>query len=157
MDIVPADAANEGVWSFLSLVVVPEVAPWRFPNLPDERALGKPRNTLRRLWWRAWRYGPDLDFAPEGLEPLGEDEHVQIEERTRLSGNRYVAQAIREGIWRAEASGLPVNRPPFVRQLVLRLSALRSHIALEALTSAQLAELIDGLVGPSIEAARDGF
>ena len=54
MDIVPADAAEEGVWSFLTLVVVPEIGPWRFPALAEERLIGRPRNVLRRTWWRAW-------------------------------------------------------------------------------------------------------
>src|SRR5690606_17288623 len=76
MGIVPADAAEEGVWSFLTLVVVPEIGPWRFPGLAEERLLGRPRNVLRRTWWRAWALGPDLDSAPPGCEPLGEDESV---------------------------------------------------------------------------------
>src|SRR5690349_14109292 len=32
MNIVPADAAHEGVWSFISLVLMPDVAFWRYPN-----------------------------------------------------------------------------------------------------------------------------
>ena len=44
MGIVPADAASEDVWTFLTLVVVPEIGPWRFPERKDERLLGKPRN-----------------------------------------------------------------------------------------------------------------
>src|SRR5690606_10063915 len=31
MHIVPGDAASPGVWSFLSLVVAPDVALWRWP------------------------------------------------------------------------------------------------------------------------------
>jgi len=53
MEIVPADAAEEGVWSFLTLVLVPEIGPWRFPALAEERLVGRPRNVLRRTWWRA--------------------------------------------------------------------------------------------------------
>lgn len=53
MEIVTADAADEGVWTFLTLVLVPEIGPWRFPDQDENRMLGKPRNVLRRLWWRA--------------------------------------------------------------------------------------------------------
>ena len=36
--------------------------------------------------------GPDLETAPEGCEPLGEDESVQIMERPSLGGNRRTAK-----------------------------------------------------------------
>ena len=102
MDIVPADAAEEGVWSFLTVVVVPEIGPWRFPGRSEERLIGRPRNVLRRTWWRAWALGPDLDDAPDGCTPLGEDESVQIMERPSLGGNRRTARALQAALWRAE-------------------------------------------------------
>jgi hypothetical protein len=141
MGIVPADAANEGVWSFLSLVVVPEVGPWRFPARARERLLGRPRNVLRRLWWRAWAFGPSPDH-PDGNTPLGEDELVQIMERPSLGGNQRTARAIRDAIWSAELKGLSVARSEFVRELTLRVRAQRSHVALDALTDEELRELI---------------
>lgn len=145
MGIVPADAAEEGVWSFLTLVLVPEIGPWRFPGLAEERLLGRPRNVLRRTWWRAWALGDDLDLAPTGCTPLGEDEFVQIMERPSLGGNRRVARAIRDTVWRAEMAGLRTSRSEFVRGLALRVLAVKSHIALEALTNDQLDSQLDQL------------
>lgn len=145
MDIIPADAAEEGVWSFLTLVLVPEIGPWRFPALAEDRLLGHPRNVLRRTWWRAWALGPDLSRAPDGCEPLGEDESVQIMERPSLGGNRRTAGALQAALWRADLAGLTMPRSELMRQLARRLRAVKSHIALDSLDDASLAGLLDGL------------
>jgi hypothetical protein len=150
MDIVPADAAEEGVWSFLTLVVVPEIGPWRFPRQSEERMLGHPRNVLRRLWWRSWALGPDLEASPSGCEPLGEDESVQIMERPSLGGNRRSAHALQNALWRAEGSGLGVPRSELMRQLARRLRAAKSHLSLDALDDHQLAGLLDRLTAEAL-------
>jgi hypothetical protein len=151
MDIVPADAAEEGVWSFISLVVVPEVGPWRFPARSEERLMGRPRNVLRRTWWRAWALGPDLEHAPDGCTPLGEDESVQIMERPSLGGNRRTARAMQAALWRAEQSGLSVARSEVMRELARRLRATKSHISLDALDDAVLSDLLDRLTGEAVK------
>ena len=152
MSIVPADAADDGVWSFLTLVVVPEIGPWRFPERAEERLLGRPRNVLRRTYWRAWAIGPELDEAPPGCTPLGEDESVQIMERPSLGGNRRTASALRDAIWRAELDGLSVARSELVRQMARRLRAARSHTSLDALSETQLCDLLDHVREESLTA-----
>jgi hypothetical protein len=152
MDIVPADAAEEGVWSFLTLVVVPEIGPWRFPALAEERLIGRPRNVLRRTWWRAWALGPDLSYAPQGCEPLGEDESVQIMERPSLGGNRRTAHALQSALWRAEQQGLPVPRSELMRQLARRGRAVKSHIQFDALTDEALEGLLDRITDEALDA-----
>lgn len=153
MDIVPADAAEEGVWSFLSLVVVPEFAPWRYPSRTEERLIGRPRNAIRRLWWRAWALGPDLSWAPEGCTPLTEDESVQLMERPTVSRNRRTAKAVQNALWRAEKAGISLSRPDLVRLLIPRVRAARSNICLEALTDEGLDELLDGLLDQILESS----
>lgn len=150
MDIVPADAADEGVWTFLAVIVVPEIGPWRFPRQPEDRILGRPRNVLRRLWWRAWALGPDLESAPDGCEPLGEDESVQIMERPSLGGNRRTARALQDALWRAEKAGLSVPRSELMRQLARRLRAAKSHLALDAMDDTTLGELLDRVTKESL-------
>lgn len=152
MGIVPGDAAAEGVWTFLTVVLVPEIAPWRYPEPPEERVLGRPRNVLRRLWWRAWSLGPDLDYAPDGCTPLGEDEFVQIMERTSLSGSQTVARAIRDAVWRAELAGSSVPRSELMRELTLRVRARRSHIAVDTLEPERLSTLMDEIAAEATEA-----
>lgn len=157
MGIVPADAAEEGVWSFLTLVVVPEIGPWRFPGRSDERLLGRPRNVLRRTWWRAWALGPALEFAPEGCTPLGEDESVQIMERPSLGGNRRIAAALQAALWRAERRGLEVARSEVMRELARRARATKSHISLDALDEGALAKLMDQLTRDSENALAEAW
>ena len=152
MEIVPADAADEGVWSFLTIVLVPEIGPWRFPRQPEERIIGRPRNVLRRLWWRSWALGPDLDAAPERCEPLGEDEFVQIMERPSLGGNRRSARALQEAVWRAELAGLSAPRSELMRQLARRLRGVRSHLSLDALDDDQLEALLNKLTREALSA-----
>jgi hypothetical protein len=150
MQIVPADAAEEGVWSFLSLVVCPEIGPWRFPGQPEERLLGQPRNVLRRLWWRAWALGPDLTYAPNGCDPLGEDEFVQVMERPSLGGNRRTAAAIQSALWRAEDAGITTPRSELMRQLARRARAAKSHTQFDALSDEDLDNLLDRIVAQCI-------
>lgn len=152
MGIVPADAAEEGVWSFLTLVMVPEIGPWRFPAQAEERLIGRPRNVLRRTWWRAWALGPNLESAPAGCEALGEDESVQIMERPSLGGNRRTARALQSALWRAEANGLQVPRSELMRQLARRTRAVKSHIQFDVLSDEALDELLDRVTAQCLEA-----
>lgn len=156
MRIVTGDAAEEGVWSFISLVLVPEIAPWRFPNRHPSRLLGKPRNTFRRLWWRAWSLGPDLTEAPPGSFPLNEDDYFQIMERTKLSGDRRTAQAIKRHMWRFDAPSAAedkqATRNAVLREVIKRLRAAKSHIAFLALDDQQLASLIEECTHASFDA-----
>ena len=142
---------KKGVWSFLTVVVVPEIGPWRFPGRSEERLIGRPRNVLRRTWWRAWALGPDLDDAPDGCTPLGEDESVQIMERPSLGGNRRTARALQAALWRAEQSGLPAARSEVMRELARRLRAAKSHISLDALDADELSDLLDRLTGEALK------
>jgi hypothetical protein len=151
MDIIPADAASEGVWSFLSLVLLPEIGPWRFPDRANDRLLGHPRNVFRRSWWRAHILGADLDEAPEGQQPLGEDELVQIMERPTLAANPRVARAVRDGIFRG-AVRVKAARSEFVRDLTKRVLRLTPLVALDVLDDAELCELVDELIGQSAAA-----
>jgi hypothetical protein len=148
MDIIPADAAAEGVWSFLSLVLLPEIGPWRFPDRARDRLLGHPRNVLRRSWWRAHVLGPDLDAAPDGQQPLGEDELVQIMERPTLAANPRVARAVRAGIFRG-ADRVAGARSEFARDLTKRVLRLTPFVALDVLSDQQLSDLMDDLIGQS--------
>ena len=61
MAIIPSDAAHEGVWSFLSVVLLPDVATWRFPDCHPGRLLGTHRNVFRRTWWRQHVLGDILE------------------------------------------------------------------------------------------------
>ncbi|MPZ68689.1 MAG: hypothetical protein GEU71_04080 [Actinobacteria bacterium] len=147
MDIVPADAAHEGVWSFLSLVVLPDVSKWRFPDAARDRMIGAPRNVFRRLWWRAEVLGRD---ALTGEHALGEDELVQIMERPSLSADYRVAREIANVVMsRAPQAGLA--RSELMRDLAKRVLRLMPVISLDALEDHELAYEIETCCALSAE------
>lgn len=111
LDIVPADAASEGVWSFLSLVLLPDVAVRRFPDRHRDRLLGGPRNALRRPWWHRYVLGELLDVAER---PLGEDELVGLLERTKLARRRELVRMLALRILAYPGA----DRSAYARQLI---------------------------------------
>src|SRR5262249_23278337 len=64
MKISAVEAGCTEVWNYLTLVLLPDVAFWRWPNEKRnpsyERLIGKPRNVLRRHWWRWYLLGEEL-------------------------------------------------------------------------------------------------
>jgi hypothetical protein len=80
MGLVPAEAASGDVWAFLALVLLPDVAYWRYGPLPNAdrvQATDITRHVFGRMWWRAarsrsWRTEPLLgigDLGRSGVRP----------------------------------------------------------------------------------------
>lgn len=138
--ILPADAAHDGTWSFLSLVVFPDVVAYRFPELHPDRFVGKyPRNALRRVWFRQELLGGLLQKA---RFPLGEDEATGLFERTALVRNRRLAKLLAiEVMSRPEA-----GRSLWARKLYKRVTFATGPRMLDHLPEDQLQSLIDGVV-----------
>jgi hypothetical protein len=141
IDMIPSEASVEAVWSFLSLVLLPDVAFWRFPNRGGkddfERILGRPRNVFRRLWWRAYILGGGEDgLASKVLE----DEAVGILERTRLGGNRRFARIVAETHVSTFADS--ARRTDILRDAMKRLSRLHAFVGLHALTDDELTDIV---------------
>lgn len=154
MGIVPADAGHKEVWTFLSMVVLPEIAPWRFRSPGEDRLFGGVRHTFQRLWWRAWSLGPDLTSMPVDVEPLGEDEYVQIMERTTLAGNRRLAQGVQTVIWESNSSDSGPLRARVLRNLTIRVLAARSNLSFDALDDEQLRGVLRSLKTEALHSVR---
>jgi hypothetical protein len=92
LNMSAVEAARVDVWNYLTLVVLPDVALWRWPNAKREpayeRLLGKPRNAFRRHWRRQQLFGADL------AQNLLEDEHVQLAERPGTLGSDPVVSRV---------------------------------------------------------------
>ncbi|MEU8430372.1 hypothetical protein ACWIGG_21865 [Micromonospora aurantiaca (nom. illeg.)] len=148
MTIVPADAASEEVWSFLSLVLLPDIALWRWPNplrRPGyERIIGRPRNVFRRLWTRVHSLGEDLGAR------LYEDEAVAILERPTLGAHPRVARAIAHGHLTV-AGEAGAARTDILRITARRLRRLAVLVSLESLDDVQLSKLVDDYTKEAIE------
>ncbi|MGN7246803.1 hypothetical protein ACTHQ1_03620 [Janibacter anophelis] len=114
MEVNPADAGHDEVWSFLTLVVLPDVAAARFPDLHHERMFGTHRNTFRRLWVRDRAIG---DLMEGSANPLGEDEMVGIFERSELSRNPNLVKAMAKTVLDSKEG----NRTEFARNFYKRV------------------------------------
>lgn len=149
MDILPADAAQEEVWSFFSLMVLPDVAFWRWPNAGAkenyERILGRPRNVFRRLWWRSYCIGDDL------ASQLLEDEAVGIMERPTFGSCRNLARAIAATHLRFVQENPSVPRTELLRQAMKRLRRISPVITLYAMPSADLGGLLDEIFSAAMQ------
>ena len=145
LKILPADASEEGVWSFLTLNVLPEIALWRFPNTPGdgeevrdnyERLVGKPRNVFRRAWWRGYILGPDYSTR------LIEDEAVGIMERPSIGGSPRLARKVAEVHLQNVAREGAGSRQDLLREGIKRLRRRMGQISVHVLSDEQLHGLV---------------
>jgi hypothetical protein len=127
----PAEAGFGDVWSFLALVLGPEVVWWRATgstNVERYVATDLTRHTLARLWWRAHLFTWGLADPEEGWElwrssAIGEAELDQIQ--TRRGGYGRSPKAFRSlvRVYPAVvrlADDIEVSRRTFWRQAYLR-------------------------------------
>ena len=137
--MAPADAGMEETWNFLTLVVLPDVAAWRFKNKGEnteyERWIGRPRNVFRKAWWRAYCLGPELNSV------LGEDEGVGIMERPTFGMNPQLAQTIARAHQELSLD-YTMGRSDLLRLVMVQLGKLSSIINLDALPEDATTKLI---------------
>jgi hypothetical protein len=130
----PYEAAQEGVWSHITLRVLPGLAMWRFPNKSNnpawERYIGTERNTFKRLWWRAYMLGPELSSQ------LRENDLIQMFERGATVGsNKEILRAIaEEAISRKDdLEALGGKSSDLVSEIGKRLKRQLASLAFEAM------------------------
>lgn len=148
MRIAPARAGDPGVWAFLSLVVVPDVAVWRYPERHSDRMMGGHRNVLQRLWLRAEILGAGPSDPPARL---GEDQLVAILERPDALGReRRVARAF---AWAVLTRVDDVRASmQLVRDAAKRATRLSAWMALGAFDDDQLGGLMERVVTDALAA-----
>jgi len=158
-----------GVWAYLTLFVFWDFPTWRFPKneeadepdlfdsqlakkstRPFARSAGGPRNVLRKCWDRAFVLGPDLgtDGLAANVQSLGEDELVNIFERTTIGNNRYLAAAIVETILLKRP--LRHDRMEVVRlftKVVLRKTPTTHFASLGRQLGPTLSDIFDSAIG----------
>jgi hypothetical protein len=138
LQIVHSDAAHASTWNFLSLMVFPDLVWARFPEPSEDRALGGPRNVLRRAWRRYELLG-ELDGR--GAEHLNEDELVQLTERTSLARNRLLVAKLARCVIAYQGSG----RMQFTRELCKRATFMTGPLLVDCLKPAELTQLVDAV------------
>lgn len=135
LDIIPADAAHTDTWSFLSLIVLPDISALRFPSLHRTRMLGLPRNALRRPWLRQEVLGNLLRSETS----LGEDTLVGLFERTALSRNRVLVREMARQL--IEYTG-PIGRSRLGRDLSKRVVLTTGPALLDTRTPEEIEKLV---------------
>jgi hypothetical protein len=136
--IVPADAAHDETWNFLTLVVFPDVAVLRFPNMHPDRLIGTPRNVLWRTWYRQEVLGELLHSTDR---PLGEDELVGLFERSAVARNRALIRRLAVAVLVYDG---PTARSEWARDLYKRVTFSTGPRLLDALSDAELDAIIYG-------------
>ncbi|MEV5457835.1 DUF6339 family protein [Streptomyces cellulosae] len=154
--MVPAEAAARDVWAFLALVLMPDVAFWRYPRPPGDRILGTDltRHVFGRLWWRA-----QLVRAPEHPEPyhalhiLGEAAFDQIyARRAALGGSPHLVRAILR-VWKElDLNGL--NERDTLRDFLKRLLRLAPFVLFDGIGERALDDELRAVAQESITAQR---
>ncbi|RZT07445.1 hypothetical protein EV649_8152 [Kribbella sp. VKM Ac-2569] len=156
MKIIPAEAASGDIWAFLAVVLLPDVAYWRYPHPPGDRVLGTDitRHVLGRLWWRAQLvHSPDEPDSYKALEVLGEAAFDQIYARRKaLGGSPMVVKAILRTWSALELDGL--EERAVLRDFLQRLLRLSPFVAFEALDAVVLEGELRAVALETMEAIR---
>lgn len=151
LKITPHEAGLEEVWNFLTLVVFPDIAAWRYPNENENptysRWVGKPRNVLRKTWWRTFNLGPQFNLL------IGEDEGVAIMERPTFGFNPLLARAI-VSVHTRRALGSDFPRSEILRVLMVQLGKIVTIVDLDSLSFDELEILIDEVYDRTLESLR---
>lgn len=150
MGLTPSEAANLGVWAFMTCVLLPDIVRWRFPGnkgkTDSERFIGSRsgwrRNTFGRLWWRAYLlHLPQEKLSYRLLYALNEDELVQITERPSLAGSPMLARQIAMSFLQITESSN--SRRELMRDGVKRIRRLLPIISFDLLDGEMLRDIID--------------
>lgn len=165
MDIAASEAGRPEVWSFIGCVMAPHIVRWRFPggsNGTSSDRFGSTRgiirNTFGRLWWRAHIFQDhESDDRWHLLKELGEDELVQIRERTTVSGFPELAVVIAGSLVRIHAqASSPPARSELIREVMKWLVRYRSIVLFESLEQFELQSLVDTVTNLALHAMTDG-
>ncbi|MGW3041181.1 DUF6339 family protein [Kitasatospora sp. NPDC001159] len=154
MGLVPAEAASRDVWAFLALVLLPDVAYWRYPDPPRDRILGSDltRHVFGRLWWRAQLVHSSDDPDPYGaLRILGEAAFDQIyARRAALGGSPYTVKAILR-VWNGlDLRGL--SERDALRDFLKRLLRLAPFVLFDGIEEQALDEELQAVAQESVTA-----
>lgn len=143
MNLVPAEAAVGGMWSFISLVLLPDVAAWRFPDRHRQRFIGSDtmigtsnRHVFGRLWARAYVFGPNL------LPRLIEDNFEGLLGRPTIGGNVRLARSIAATMVRIAAERKVTNSQELLREALKRIRRLAYIISFNGLEGDELRDLL---------------
>lgn len=142
-----SDVAHDGTWSYLSLMLYPDLIARRWGLGPDGKLsidrwigaqLGRDRNYVK-LGWRNWTTLGEL--MDEARPPLGEDEFLNLLERSSLARNTSLIRLATKKIIELDL-GHGIARSTFTRELMKRISFQTGPLLLDALDERELADVV---------------
>ena len=144
----PSLAADNRVWSYLTLRVLPDLARWRFENPTEERYLGNlQRNTFQHLWWREFMIGA------ERARQLSENDMVQILERPKTIGSRRLVVetlADRVIVLKQTLSEAGIGSDTLVKESSKRLLRALSVTSLDLMPSGRAQDFIEETIDDAL-------
>lgn len=151
--LVPAEASVRSAWAFLALVLMPDVAYWRYPRAPGDRVLATDitRHVFGRLWWRAHLL-EEMDSHGDRYALIGafsESAFDQVFARRRsLGGSRPLIRALARAWPRLVLE--PKDERVVLREVLKRFRRLGTVVDFEAVSDEELqrqvAEVAEGVV-----------
>lgn len=152
--LVAAEASVRSVWTFLALILLPDVSSWRYPGLPVDRVLGTDitRHVWGRLWWRAHLLAvPSRADAYGLLDAFGEADFDQIFARRRsLGGSKVLVQALARTWPTLDRRG--ATDRDLLRDVLKRLLRTSAVVEFEALDEDELARQVEQAAVESVMA-----
>jgi hypothetical protein len=144
MTISDGEALRKETWSFISLVLLPDIVKWRFPDFHVSRCTGGRRDCFHRLWLRskAFDLGPGLRNRWVLLQHLTEDFFVSVMERPSLAGNPILCRVI--GLtWVTTATKIGRGSMEDVnRRAIKRIRATATLLHLDSIEYANLKNMV---------------
>lgn len=155
--LVAAEAAVRPIWTFLALVLLPDVSYWRYPRTTYDRFLSTDitRHVWGRLWWRAHLLAlPQEVDRYRLLDTFGEAAFDQIFARRKsIGGSRALVRTLAE-VWPTVDRGYARERDVLI-DVLKRLSRWGAVVEFESLDEDELRLQVHDAVTESATALRE--
>lgn len=142
MEVTAFEVSQPGMWTFLSVVAMPDITRWRFGFENRERWIASDltRHMFARLWWQAFTFGVPqsgggVDYRL--LRSLSESDLNQLTERRSIGGNQRLARIVA-----AELVTHPTRRRATIRHLARKLRRLNAFVDFAGLGDDEIQELV---------------
>lgn len=148
------EAGQSGVWSMVSLIILPDVTHWRWLNKSGSSAtknrwicIDPTRHTWGRLWWQE-TIGKDF---PGLIDKFQESELNQFFERTSFTRHREFFTCFMEATSRHLRR---TNRRALVRDVTKRMRRRLAFTDTFSLTEPELRDFVDEVLQEALEAVQ---
>lgn len=147
-DISVSTASDNEFWIFMNVILLPELALYRWrtagKEINHERFTNPLRNYLGNMWLRIKLFYDAEDIDPwRVFDNLSEDNFVAILERPKLRGYQYLPLLIGRVILDYKDNGFPANKiQDLVRKAIIDLRIQALAIDFNAFSKKELEEFV---------------